>query len=347
MLMSRPGLETLKPYSVEEINWPIKLDANERATDLPPAVKARVIEKLRALPFNRYPDISALPLKTVIADGFGVTAANVLIGNGSSEILEAICYAFGGAGRSIVYPTPSFSMYGIYAKLADSQPVPVELNADYSVDADKLLAAANKAAASVILLCNPNNPTGTIMPAEQIEYIVANARSLVVVDEAYHEFYGESSVDLLGKYANVAVARTFSKAYGLAAARAGYLLAPAEIAQTIGKVMLPYNVNALTLATAEVVFTMRQEFAASLAENNSERERMTAALSAVPGITVYPSQTNFLLVKSDNAAALVTRLNDRGIGVRDFSTAPGLAGCMRIGVGTPAENNAVLEAVTS
>ncbi|SMC47607.1 histidinol-phosphate transaminase [Sporomusa malonica] len=347
MFMPRSGLETLKPYSVEEVDWPIKLDANERSTDLPPAVKAKVIENLRALPFNRYPDISALSLKTVIADGFGLTAANVLIGNGSSEILEALCFAFGGAGRSIVYPTPSFSMYGIYVKLADSQPVPVELNADYTLDADKLLTAANQAAASIILLCNPNNPTGTIIPPEQIEYIVANTKSLVVVDEAYHEFYGKSSVDLLGKYTNVAIARTFSKAYGLAAARVGYLLAPEEIAQTIGKVLLPYNVNALTLATAKTVFAMRQEFAASLAENSSERERMTAALSAVSGLTVYPSQTNFLLVKSDNAAALAARLSARGIGVRDFSTAPGLAGCIRIGVGTPAENNAVLEAVTA
>ncbi|MDF2568766.1 MAG: hisC 2 [Sporomusa sp.] len=346
MFVPRSGLETLKPYSVEEIDWPIKLDANERPTDLPPAVKAKVIEKLRALQFNRYPDISALSLKTVIADGFGLAAGNVLVGNGSSEILEALCYAFGGSGRSIVYPTPSFSMYGIYVKLADSQPVPVELNDDYTLDADKLLAAANQAAASVILLCNPNNPTGTIIQPEQIEYIVTNTKSLVVVDEAYHEFYGKSSVELLGRYTNLAIARTFSKAYGLAAARVGYLLASEEITQTIGKVLLPYNVNALTLDTAKTVFTMRQEFAASLAENNRERGRLTEALSNVSGLTVYPSQTNFVLVKSDNAAVIVARLSARGIGVRDFSTAPGLAGCIRIGVGTPAENNAVLEAIT-
>ncbi|HWR45471.1 histidinol-phosphate transaminase [Sporomusa sp.] len=347
MFMPRSGLESLKPYSVEEINWSIRLDANERPTDLPPAVKAKVVEKLRSLPFNRYPEISAQSLKTVIADEFGLTASNVLIGNGSSEILEALCYAFGGAGRSIVYPSPSFSMYGIYAKLADSQPIPVGLNDDYTLDADKLLAAANQAAASVVLLCNPNNPTGIVMPPEQVEYIVANTKSLVVVDEAYHEFYGKTSVDLLSKYPHVAIARTFSKAYGLAAARVGYLLANETIVSTIGKVLLPYNVNALTLITAETVFGMRQEFANSLAENSSERERMTAALSAISGLTVYPSQTNFLLVKSDNAAALAARLSTRGIGVRDFSTAPGLTGCIRLGIGTPAENDAVLEAVTA
>lgn len=346
MLLPRTGLETLKPYSVEEINWPIKIDANERPADLPPAVKAKVIEKLAALSFNRYPEISAQSLKTVIGADFGLTAANVLIGNGSSEVLEALCFAFGGTGHSIVYFTPSFSMYGIYAKLSDSRPVPVELNADFSLDADKFLSIANQNQASVILLCNPNNPTGTVMPEEQVEYIVANTNSLVVVDEAYQEFYGKTSVGLLKKYPNVAIARTFSKAYGLAATRVGYLLAGEDIVKTIGKVLLPYNVNALTLATAEIVFNLRQDFAGSIAENNRERERMAAALDAISGIMVYPSQTNFLLIKSENAAAIVARLNARGIGVRDFSTAPGLNGCIRIGIGTPAENNAVLEAIT-
>lgn len=346
MITPRLGLEILRSYSVEDCSWRIRLDANERPSDLPPAVKAKVMERLVDLPFNRYPEINSQSLKTIIGTDFGLSAANVVIGNGSSEILEAVCYAFGGAGRSIVYPTPSFSMYGIYAKLADSQPIPVELTADYTVDADKLLAAARQKAASIILLCNPNNPTGTVMPPEQVEYIVANTQSLVVVDEAYHEFYGKSSVNLLNKYSNLAITRTFSKAYGLAAARVGYLLADAAIVQTINKVLLPYHVNALSQVAAATVFGMREAFAAGLAENRSERERMTAALSAIPGITVYPSQTNFLLIKSDKAATLAARLSAQAIGIRDFSTSPGLIGCIRITVGTPAENDAVLEAVS-
>lgn len=343
MFMPRAGLEALQPYAAADTDWAVRLDANERPADLPPAVKARVIERLGNLPFNRYPEISAQSLKATIAAEFGLSATNVLIGNGSSELLEALCFAYGGAGRSIVYPSPSFSMYGIYARLADSQPVPVALNADYTLDADKMLAAAKQAAASVILLCNPNNPTGTVMPPAQVEYVAANTRSLVVVDEAYHEFYGQTAVNLLGKYPHVAIARTFSKAYGLAAARVGYLLAGEAVAGTIGKALLPYSVNALTLITAATVFGMRGEFAGSLAENSRERERLTAALRAVAGIHVYPSQANFLLIKSEQASALTARFRQRGIGVRDFSAAPGLAGCIRISIGTPAENDAVLE----
>lgn len=342
----RSGLEVLPTYSVEEINWPIRLDANESPYDMPAAVKAKIIEELSALPFNRYPELTAHSLKATIAAGFGLKAENVLVGNGSSEILEKLCFAFGGAGRSIVYPTPSFSMYGIYVKLADSQPVPVPLNADYTLDADKLLAAAQQANASVILLCNPNNPTGGVIPPEQVEYIVANTKSLVVIDEAYHEFYGKTSVNLLHKYQNVAIARTFSKAYGLAAARIGFLLTNENIAQVLGKVLLPYSVNALTLKMAETVFNMRQEYTASIEANSRERSRMTAALSELDGVTVYPSQTNFLLVKSDNIKDMVKRLIAKGIGIRDFSTAPGLTNCIRLGVGTPAENTAVLEALT-
>ncbi|MBP2634536.1 MAG: hisC 2 [Firmicutes bacterium] len=346
MFQPRSGLEVLPTYSVEEISWPIRLDANESPYDMPPAVKAKVVETLSSLQFNRYPELTAHSLKTTIAAGFGLKAANVLVGNGSSEILEKLCYAFGGAGRSIVYPSPSFSMYKIYAKLADSKPVPVALNEDYTLDADALLEAAKQAEASVILLCNPNNPTGGVLPPEQIEYIVANTQSLVVIDEAYHEFYGKTSVDLLGKYQNVAIARTFSKAYGLASARIGFLLTSESIAQTLGKVILPYCVNALTLATAEIVYNMRQEYAAGIAENSRERIRMAAALSALDGITVYPSQTNFLLIKSDTISEIIEKLSAKGIGIRDFSKVPGLINCIRSGVGTPAENNAVLEALT-
>ncbi|MGL5512716.1 MAG: aminotransferase class I/II-fold pyridoxal phosphate-dependent enzyme, partial [Sporomusa sp.] len=143
------------------------------------------------------------------------------------------------------------------------------------------------------------------------------------------------------------IARTFSKAYGLAAARVGYLLASEAIVRTVGKVLLPYNVNALTLTVAETVYNMRGEFAAGIDDNSRERDRMTAALSAVDGLVVYPSQTNFLLIKSEQAATLTARLSARGIGVRDFSAAPGLTGCIRITIGTPAENNDVLEVVTA
>jgi len=342
----RPDLEKLPTYSVDEQEWNIKLDANESNVNLPPLVQERINNRLSFLAFNRYPDIGMKNLKEQIAQNFNLTIDNILIGNGSSEILEKLFHAFGGSGRSIVFPTPSFSMYHIYAKLTESTAVPVDLEADFSLSCDKMLDAAKTADAKLVILCTPNNPTGTVMPQRDIEYIVANAGCPVVVDEAYFEFYGESAVALLQKYPNVIIARTFSKAYGLAAARVGYMVADADIVKMVSKVCMPYHVNALSLAAAEIVYQMRDEFVPVIRQTIAERKRLAAALAKLPGITVYPSETNFLLIKLENARALSIHLAEQGIGIRDFSSAPGLGDCLRISVGTPAENDMVLKTIT-
>lgn len=335
----RPGLDRLKTYSVEEKEWDIKLDANESPNNLPPLVRERVMNQLEYLAFNRYPDMGMRELRAQIAENFNTNVQNVQIGNGSSEIIMALCQICGGPGRSIVFPVPSFSMYAIYAQLSESQPVPVQLNEDFSVSRDKVLAAAETSDAKLIILCNPNNPTGNVMPHEDIEYIVSKAKCPVLVDEAYVEFYGESAVDLLAQYDNVVIARTFSKAYGLAAARVGYVLASTEIISMLGRVLMPYHINALSLATAEILYQMRDEFMPGLEQIVEERNRLAASLEGLAGIKVYPSETNFILIKTEKGKELGAYLSEKNIGVRDFSAAPGLINCIRLTVGTPLEND--------
>lgn len=342
----RPGLETIKPYSVEEKEWDIKLDANESPHNLPPLVRERVMNQLEYLAFNRYPDMGMRELRAQIAENFNTNVQNVQIGNGSSEIIMALCHIFGGPGRSIVFPVPSFSMYAVYAQLSDSQPVPVQLNEDFSVPRDKVLTAAAESDGKLIILCNPNNPTGTVMPYEDIEYIVSNAQCPVLVDEAYFEFYGESAVDLMAQYDNLIIARTFSKAYGLAAARIGYVLASATIIAMLERALMPYHINALSLATAEVLYQMRDEFMPNLEQMITERIRLAAALEGIAGIKVYPSETNFILIKSEKGVELGSYLSKKNIGVRDFSKAPGLTNCIRLTVGTPLENDELLKTIT-
>ena len=345
-MLIRPGLDQLKPYSVDETEFPIRLDANERATNLPAAVLQETITRLSELAFNRYPDIGIVGIRDKIAKAMNLSRESVVIGNGSSELLAALCYTFGGAGRSIVFPTPSFSMYGIYTKLADSQAVPVQLKADYSLSADEVLAAAAASSASLILLCNPNNPTGNAIPMETIEAIVAGAACPVVVDEAYYEFHGHSSIGLLSKYSNLIITRTFSKAYGLASARVGYLLADPQITTILGKALMPYHVNALSLAAAEVVYDRRKAFEPDIDLAIRERQRLIDSLSLIEGLEVYPSQANFVLIKA-TGKGLAQWLAANGIGVRDFGSAPGLEGCMRITIGTVEENNTLLQAVAA
>jgi len=341
----RPGLDKIKPYSVEEKEWDSKLDANESPSNLPPLVHERVMNQLEYMAFNRYPDIGTRDFRSQIAENFNTTVQNTLIGNGSSEILLALCQTFGGPGRSIVFPVPSFSMYGIYAQLTESKAVPVELDEKYALSRDQVIQAAQLADAKLVILCNPNNPTGSIIPKEDIEYIVSKLKCPVVVDEAYYEFYGESAVDLMGQYDNLIVARTLSKAYGLAAARVGYMLANAEIVSMVERVMMPYHMNALSLVTAEVVYQMRDEFLPIIGQIIAERERLITLLTTLPDITVYPSETNFILLKTKKAKELSAYLSDKNIGIRDFSSAPYLTNCIRITVGTPLENDNLSKAI--
>jgi histidinol-phosphate aminotransferase len=347
MFEFRPGLDAIKSYSIEEADWRVKLDANERAEALPAAVQAELTARLAALAVNRYPEIGQHGLRTKIAADLGLPAANIAVGNGSSEILAALCHAYGGNGKAIVYLSPSFSMYRIYTQLADSRPVTVALDDAFNLDAAKMVAAARAEKAGLVILCNPNNPTGGTLTPQAVEQVVAEAGCPVVVDEAYFEFFqGQSALGLLSRYPNVIVARTFSKAYGLAAARVGYAAAGESIMAQLNKVLLPYHVNAFSLTAAAVAWEHKAEFDPGIARTMAERDRLTTALQAASGIEVFPSSTNFILVRLAKAGELSRFLAAQGIGVRDFSASAALAGCLRVTVGTAAENDAFLHAVS-
>lgn len=280
MIKYRAGLDELPTYDVHEKEWEIKVDANESNLNLPPLVQERVINRLGYLAFNRYPD-SGVGLKQQIAENFGLKNENVLLGNGSSELLEKLFFAFGGNGNSIVFPAPSFSMYNIYAKVSDTKPVVVPLEDDYTLIPGKILAAEEDNKATLIVICTPNNPTGNVVPLYDIEYILKNAQCPVVVDEAYVEFHGISAVSLMEKYNKLIICRTFSKAYGFASARIGYMLASEEIINMVSKTCMPFHVNSLTLAAAEIVYQMRDEFVPRIKQTVAERKRVEEELKNI------------------------------------------------------------------
>lgn len=328
----RPGLAELPVYSVEESDWQVKLDANECPSNLPPRVAERVADRLACLPFHRYPDLGKTELRTLLADSYGLSVEQVQVGSGSSELLAAVCQALGGPGRSIVFPTPSFAMYGIYAQLAGSTAVAVPLDEQLRLEPARVLQAAEESRASLIILCNPNNPTGTVMPPEDVLKVVDGAPCPVLVDEAYQEFYGESAVDLLPRYRHLLVTRTFSKAYGLAAARVGYMLADAGVTAMVSKLLMPYHVSAISLLAAETVWQMRDEFQPVIDGLVLERRRLAAALAELPGLTIYPSETNFLFCRTPRAAELAAELARQSISIRHFGGP--LGDCFRVTAGT-------------
>lgn len=345
-LRYRSKLGEMPSYDVVEREWKIKVNANECGMNLPPMVEDRVMGRLSRIAFNRYPNEDLEQLMEAIAANYGLQKENVLIGNGSSEIIEKLFFAFGGRNLTIVYPQPSFSMYHIYARAAEARSVVVDLDPeDYSLNVRRFIQKVNDSKASLAVLCNPNNPTGTVLTLEEIEDIARHTSCALLIDEAYVEFYGHSAVCLLQKYPKLLVARTFSKAYGLAAVRCGYLLGDAAVIEMVGRTFMPYHMNVLTLATADTVFQMRDEYVPRIQQMIAERERMSGQYAALPGFTVYPSRTNFILVRYIQAEELNKALAAQGIGVRCFGDAAGLENCLRISMGSRQENDAVFAAI--
>ena len=342
----RKDLDKMPSYDGTERDYRIKVNANECNLNLPPLVEERVLSRLSRVAFNRYPNYEYDSLREQIARNFSVDIEQILLGSGSSEIIEKLFYAFGGSTSSkIVYPQPSFSMYKIYAKAAEAQPIPFELDDKYDLDVDKYIATIKKEEPALAVVCNPNNPTGNVLTVDQIEEIAKSVDCAFLVDEAYVEFYGKSAVNLVKKYSNLIVARTFSKAYGLAGARVGYMIANKEITKMIEKTYMPYHMNSLSLATADIVYQMRDEFVPRIQMMIAERKRMSEQLKTLKGVKVYPSSTNFVLIHYNKAVALNEYLESLNIGVRSFGNAPRLENCLRISMGTREENDEWFDAI--
>lgn len=341
----RKGLAEMPSYDVVERPWNIKVNANECGMNLPPLVEDRVMARMSHIAFNRYPNEEMEDLMEAIAKNYGMSKENVLLGNGSSEIIEKIFHCFGGKNHKIVFPQPSFSMYHIYAKAAEAEGIPFDLNDDYSLNVKTFVKTVNDNNASLAVVCNPNNPTGNYIPVSDIEYIAQHIECPFLVDEAYIEFHGGTSVGLMEKYPHLMIARTFSKAYGLASCRCGYLLAQKDLAEMIGKAFMPYHMNTLTLVTADTVFQMRDEYVPRIQQMIAERKRMEELYASLEGFTVYPSNTNFIFVKYDKAVELNERLVSLSMGIRSFGKAPRLENCLRISMGTRMENDEIFKAV--
>jgi histidinol-phosphate aminotransferase len=335
-------MDALPSYSVgDEPQWVSKLDANERSAALPRSIQLEIQKRLREIATHRYPDMGASNLRAVLAKAYGVSVDQVSIGNGSSELLAAVCSTFGGPGRFIAYQWPSFSMYPIYAAIADSPTIAIPMDAQFQLSVDTVARVVKDNDAKLLILCNPNNPTGGATSSETMRAIIEQSPCPVLVDEAYMEYYGESCIPWLEEFPNLMVARTFSKAYGLATARVGYLLASSKISQAIGKRLLPYHMNSFSLAAAEACFIGREKVMIEVQRAARRRERLSKRIAKLQSVQAFPSQTNFLLVKVAEPDTLHKLFTSKGIGVRNFSHVPELKGCLRITIGNPTETDSV------
>lgn len=344
----RPEVLALKSYHVPDSRGLIKLDAMENPYPWPDSLKPAWLETLRAVGINRYPDPAAASLKARLREALAVpTHADIMLGNGSDELIQLIVLALARPGALVLAPLPTFVMYQQIAVASGLRFVGVPLASNFGLDRSAMLAAIERNRPAVVFLSYPNNPTGNLFEAADIEAVLAAAPGVVVLDEAYHAFAGATFMDRLGRCPNLLVMRTLSK-QGLAGLRLGILVGASAWLAEFDKVRLPYNVGSLTQASAEFALAHRDVFDEQCGLICGERERLYRALAAVPGIHVWPSRTNFLLFRTERSPAReihASLLRDR-ILIKNLDGSGGvLSGCLRVTVGTPEENASFLRAL--
>jgi len=340
----RPEVRALAGYAVAAADGMIKLDAMENPFTLPHELRAQIASVVKDVAVNRYPDGGARAVKSALRKALALPdSLGLVLGNGSDELIQIITCALARPGATMLAPDPSFVMYRLNALYAGMRFVGVPLAANFTLDRDAMRAAIERERPALVFIAYPNNPTGNLFAAETIVDIVRRAPGLVVIDEAYYAFADASFLARVVEFPNLVLLRTVSK-IGMAGLRLGYAVAAPEWTAELDKLRPPYNLNALTQAVAPLLLAERALLAEQAATLKAERARLAAALAALPGVAPYPSQANFVLVRVPDAPRWFESLRGAGILVKNLhGSHPLLEHCLRITVGTPDENDALLD----
>lgn len=345
----RPEVRALHAYEVQESEGLIKLDTMENPYYWPESMVEAWLEALRGVRINRYPDPKSRRLTEQLRAQWQVPADMAMVlGNGSDELIQLLALVFRGPGRVMLAPGPTFVMYRLSALAAGMDYVEVPLDARrFELPRTALLAAVERHQPALVFIAYPNNPTGNLFDHALLEELLRAAPGVVVLDEAYAPFAEASFMHRLGAHPNLLVMRTLSK-LGLAGLRLGALVGPRQWMDEIDKLRLPYNINVLTQTSAEFALRHAEVFAAQTARIRADRETLHRRLSALTGVTVWPSRANFLLLRvpAGSGGEVHARLRARGVLVKNLGGShPHLADCLRVSVGLEEENEAFVEAL--
>ena len=342
----RPEIRALTRYAVANAQGLIKLDAMENPYALPDALRERVGNLAREVPINRYPDGSGERVKQALRDAYDIADdLAIMLGNGSDELIQIVTTALAQPGAVVAAPDPSFVMYRLNAIHAGLRFVGVDLAPDFTLDVAAWRETVARHAPVLVFIAYPNNPTANLFAVDAIEEIIVATPGLVVIDEAYQPFAQRSFLDRIREFPNLLVLRTLSK-LGMAGLRLGYAVgAPAWI-EELEKIRPPYNVNALTQALVPLLLSSRDILAGQAAAIRDERSRLARELASLRGVTVHPSDANFVVIRVPDAAAWFNALKDAGILVKNLDGWHRVvANCLRITIGTPTENDALVAAL--
>jgi histidinol-phosphate aminotransferase len=345
----RQDVQSMQAYAIQDSAGMVKLDAMENPHRLPADLQKALGERLGALALNRYPAERVNELRHALAAYAGMPEGfDIMLGNGSDELISLLAMACDVPGACILSPLPGFVMYAMSAQLQGLAFHGVPLTADFELDEAAMLAAIADHKPSIVYLAYPNNPTGNLWNDDTIEKIVLAQGAqggLVVMDEAYQPFASKSYIDRITRHSHVLLMRTLSK-FGLAGVRLGYMIGPKALIAEIDKVRPPYNISVLNAECALFALEHAEVFASQAKDLREQRARLLQALAALPGVTPFPSEANMVLARVPDAAQTFDGLKSRGVLIKNVSKMhPLLANCLRLTVGTAAENDLLLAAL--
>lgn len=344
---ARDDLSALEGYHSPQVTVDVRLNTNEAPVGPPEAFRRALADEVARIEWNRYPDRAAGRLRAAIGELHGVGADQIFVANGSNEVLQTVLLTFAGPGRTVATFEPTYQLHGHIARITGATVVEGERAPDFSIDIDEVRRVMSTHRPHVTFLCSPNNPTGSVDSPEVVRALLSIAPGLVVVDEAYGQFADWSAVDLVAEETPLVVSRTFSKTWSMAAARLGYLVGPRWLVAELDKVVLPYHLDATKQIAGTLAVAFRDEMEQRVREIVAERERVVAGLRSLD-VDVFDSGANFVLFRprSKGGRAVWQGLLDRSVLIRDCSGWPRLADCLRVTIGTPAEDDRFLSAIT-
>jgi histidinol-phosphate aminotransferase len=342
----RDDLVALEGYHSAQVDVRVRLNTNEAPSGPPQAFRDALAAELSRIEWNRYPDRAATELREGIAAFHGVEADQVFVANGSNEVIQTLCLAYGGHGRTCALFEPTYLMHAQIASVAGMDVALGARAADLSLDVDEVKRVIAEHDPAITFLCSPNNPTGMVEPPEAIKEVADLVPGLLVVDEAYGQFADWSALELVDEDRPLVVTRTYSKTWSMAGARLGYLVAPSWLVAELDKVVLPYHLDMAKQIAGRVALRFVDEMNERVRDLVAERERLVARLATMP-VTVWPSGANFVLFRPEARGGrdVWQALVDRSILVRDATSWPRLDDCLRVTIGTPDEDDAFLDAL--
>lgn len=346
MIEPRDDLSLMEGYHSPQVEVKVRLNTNEAPEPPPAAFTERLAAEVRAIEWHRYPDRAATALRAAIAAFHGLDARHVFAANGSNEVLQTLLLTYGGPGRTAAVFEPTYALHSHIARITATNVATGERAHDFTLDLGEVERVLRASRPEITFLCSPNNPTGLVESEETVRAVLELAPGLVVVDEAYGQFAPWSALELIDDATPLVVTRTYSKTWSMAGARLGYLVGPPSVVEQLEKVVLPYHLDVVKQIAGRIALDYRAEMDARVAALVEERGRLVARLTDLP-LDVWPSGANFVLIrpKTKDGDAVWHELLDRSVLVRNCASWPRLEGCLRITIGTSAEDDALLTAL--